>query len=356
MDEAREQNGSTPSATHLLSNGRYAVLMSAAGAGYSAFDGFALTRWMPDPTRDADGFFLYIRDLESGACWSAGHQPLQSPPQGYEVQLTPGRAEIVREDDQIQMRMEVCVAPEEDVELRRLTFTNDSDRPRRLELTSYMEIVLNTPAADAGHPAFSKLFVQTAWVPEQQALVAWRRLRSPDDQPLCLVHRLVGAAAGELQYETDRARFLGRGRTPANPRALDAAARLSSTVGNVLDPVFSLRRVVEIAPGATAQVTAVLGAGRRREEVTALAERYGVAEAIEAALDGAAPAPEGAEHALGVPASWLGPPSPGRTAPPPPAPPPILGEGSTADPATSEEPGLGRIKSPLSQNWERGLG
>ncbi|HEV2132460.1 MAG TPA: hypothetical protein VGR27_15200, partial [Longimicrobiaceae bacterium] len=349
MDEAREQNGSTPSGTHLLSNGRYAVLFTTAGAGYSAFEGFALTRWMPDPTRDADGFFLYIRDLDSGDRWSAGYQPLPSSPADYEVRWTPGRAEIVREDTQIQTRMQVCVAAEDNVELRRLTLTNDSDRPRRLELTTYAEVVLNTPAGDAGHPAFSKLFVQTTFLAEQQALVAWRRLRSLDDQPLWLVHRLVGAAAREIQFETDRARFLGRGRTPANPRALDADVRLSGTIGNVLDPVFSLRRVVEIAPGETAQLTAVLGAGREQEEVVALAERYGAGEAIDAAFEGVMPAPEGAERALGVPASWLeGPPFPGPS--------PAGGERRPADPAVAENLRFGRMEFPLSQFWERGLG
>ncbi len=289
----------------ILSNGRYTTLLTAAGGGYSAFEGFALTRWAPDRTRDADGFFLYVRDAEEGASWSAGLQPAGRRADAYEARLEDGRAEIVREDDGIETRTEVCVAPGDDVELRRYTLTNQSGRPRRLEVTTYAEVVLNTAVGEAGHPAFSRLFVQTGWWPEREALVAWRRPRSPDDPPLWLVHRLLGGEGGAPERETDRSRFLGRGRTRAAPRALDAGAQLSGTVGNVLDPVFALRRTVTLEPGATAVLVAVLGAGRTREAVEALADRYASPEAAGRAFREAAddPAPDAA--ALGVPASWL---------------------------------------------------
>jgi len=289
----------------VLSNGRYTTLLTAAGGGYSAFEGFALTRWAPDRTRDADGFFLYVRDAEGGASWSAGLQPAGRRADAYEARLEDGRAEIVREDDGIETRTEVCVAPDDDVELRRYTLTNRSGRPRRLEVTTYAEVVLNTAAGEAGHPAFSRLFVQTGWWPEREALVAWRRPRSPDDPPLWLVHRLLGGEGGAPERETDRARFLGRGRTRTAPRALDAGGRLSGTVGNVLDPVFALRRTVTLGPGATAVLVAVLGAGRTREAVEALADRYASPEAADRAFREAAddPAPDAAT--LGVPASWL---------------------------------------------------
>jgi N,N'-diacetylchitobiose phosphorylase len=142
-------------------------------------------------------------------------------------------------------------------------------------VTTYLELVLNTPAADAEHPAFSKLFVQTEWCAERQALMARRRPRSQGDEPLWVVHMLEQEDAlgerGAISWETDRVRFLGRGRSPAHPRAMDAGVALSGTTGNVLDPVFSLRRSVVLAAGATAKLVALLGAGEKREDVDAVA-------------------------------------------------------------------------------------
>ncbi|HEX2202776.1 MAG TPA: hypothetical protein VHG91_05750 [Longimicrobium sp.] len=294
-----------PTPTHgLLSNGRYAALLTAAGGGVSTFAGFALTRWSADRTRDADGFFVYLRDVDSGEVWSAGYQPAGRPAARYESRFAPGRAEIVREDEGIETRTEVSVASGVDAELRRITLTNRSDRARRIEVTTLVEVVLNTAAGDASHPAFSKLFVQTGWSPERQSLVAWRRLRSPDDAPLWLVHRLAGDA-GEPEFETDRARFVGRGRTPAAPAALEPGARLSGTVGNVLDPVLSLRRVVTLAPGASATLVALLGAAHDGEDVLSIADRFASADDADSVFREAEGEARTADlDSLAVPEAW----------------------------------------------------
>ena len=292
----------------VLTNGRYAVLLTAAGGGYSAFGAHALTRWTPDRTQGADGIFLYLRDVDSGAVWSAGYQPTAAAPDRYDARFAAGRAEIVREDGGIETRTEVCVAREADAELRRFTLTNRSDHARRVELTTYAEVVLNTPAADAAHPAFSKLFVQTGWLPERQALVAWRRLRSPEDEPLWLLHRLVGLD-GEPERESDRMRFIGRGRTLAAPCALESKARLGGTVGNVLDPVFSLRRVVTLEPGASVRFAAIFAAAHTRDAVESLADRFASLVSVDAAFR---QAPEGSSEdetspdfaALHLPETW----------------------------------------------------
>jgi N,N'-diacetylchitobiose phosphorylase len=287
----------------VLSRGSYAVLLTASGGGASGFGGYALTRWTADRTRDADGFFVYLRDLDSGEVWSAGYQPVGRAADRYDA--SPARGEIVRRDGSVETRLQVRPAAEGDAELRRITLVNQGDTPRRIEVTTYAELVLNTPAGDAGHPAFSKLFVQTGWMAERQALVAWRRLRSPDDEPLWVVHRLLSDDADAPEYETDRSRFIGRGRTLASPAALDAGSRLSENVGNVLDPVFSLRRVVTLAPGQSATLVALLGAGRTQAEVEAIADRHSDAAAASTAFESAGDAEPGDARALGVPASWL---------------------------------------------------
>lgn len=284
----REHLAAATPRVHMLSNGRFRTLLTAAGGGYSAVEEVMLTRWRADRTRDADGFFVYVRDLDSGSWWSMGHQPAQRPADRYDAWYHVGKAEMARVDDWIETFMEVCVSPEDDIELRRLTLTNYADEPRRLEVTSYAEVVLNEPRAHEAHPAFSKLFVQTEYLPEHHALLAHRRPRDPDERALWLVHVLASDDLDDLpqplQVETDRAQFIGRGRSPARPRALDAGVALSGSVGSVLDPVVSLRRVVEMGPGEKVQLTFSLGAAPDREAARALADRYDNPYAVDRAF------------------------------------------------------------------------
>jgi len=303
MTPSEERPTGSETTAAVLGRGSYAILLTAAGGGASGFEGHALTRWTADRTRDADGFFIYLRDLDSGEVWSAGHQPVGRAAERYAA--SPARGEITRRDQGIETRLEVRPAAEGDAELRRITLTNEGDSARRIEVTSYAELVLNTPAGDAGHPAFSKLFVQTGWMEDRQALVAWRRLRSPDDEPLWVVHRLLSEDAAEPEYETDRSRFVGRGRSLASPAALDGGSRLSGSTGNVLDPVVSLRRVATVEPRGSVTFVALLGAGRMRQAVEAIAERYADLAAAEAAIGTAGEAHPGDAKALGVPGSWL---------------------------------------------------
>ncbi len=271
--------------TELLSNGRYRALVTPAGAGYSRLDDVLLTRWSADPTREAEGWFLYLRDLESGLCWSAGHQPVKRRPELYEVRAGEGIVVLLRQDCGIEVRTEITVSADADLEWRRYTITNLGEQARRLEVTTCVEVALNTPAADAGHPAFSKLFVQTEYLPEFGAVLARRRPRSPEEHPLFLAHALFGGAAsagGCLEYETDRARFIGRGRSLANPVAMDPGAALSRTVGDVLDPVLALRRAVFLEPGESARLDGVLATAADQSRVglaVSAVGRPGVADA-----------------------------------------------------------------------------
>ncbi len=255
----------------MLSNGRYHVMVSVAGTGSSRLGPWALTRDTADPVKDADGWFFYLRDLDAGTVWSAGHQPVQRAADRYEARLGDRLVTLEREDAQVVTRTDVWVDSRHDLEWRRLTLTNRGTDSRRLEVTSYVEVALNTPAADAGHPAFSKLFLQTVFLPGIGGLLAVRRPRGPEEHPPVLGHAMVVAEAeGEPEYETDRARFIGRGRTLADPRAMSSGARLSRRVGSVLDPVLSLRREVTLAPGASRCLHAMLAAGADREETVRL--------------------------------------------------------------------------------------
>jgi len=262
--------------THLLSNGRYAVMMTAAGSGYSRWKSLAITRWRDDVTRDLGGTYVFLRNVQSGETWSAGYQPTARAPDRYEVRFAEDRVEIVRRDRGIATTLEVIVSPEDDAEMRRVSLTNHGTRTREIDVTSYAEVVLAEPAADASHPAFSNLFVQTEAVPELDTLLATRRARSRDETPVWLAHvaRVEGEAIGALQWETDRARFLGRGRGIGTPQAILDGGPLSNTVGTVLDPIVSLRHRVRLRPGQTVRVVFSTLVAPSRDEAVALADKY----------------------------------------------------------------------------------
>ena len=268
-------------ATHLLSNGRFTTMLTAAGSGYSRWGNLAVTRWREDATCDASGSYLFLRDTANGAVWSAGFQPSGVEPDEYNVHFHEDRAEFVRRDGMLTTSLVVLVSEEDDAELRRVTITNAGPRMREIEVTSYVELVLAPQANDIAHPAFSKLFVQTEHLAETGALLATRRRRDPAEPEIWVAHLAVveSEPIGRLEYETDRARFIGRGHDVRAPIALIDGRRLSNTTGTVLDPIFALRRRVRIAPGGVAHVTFWTTAASTRAALLDAIDRHGEATA-----------------------------------------------------------------------------
>ncbi|HEX3132546.1 MAG TPA: glucoamylase family protein [Planctomycetota bacterium] len=261
---------------HLLSNGRYHVLVTDAGGGVSRYKGAALTRWHEDATRDACGSFVYLRDLERNSTWSTAWHPVGATPTMYEAVFVQGRAEFKRLDHDIETRTEIAVSPEDDVELRRVTLINRSRVVRVIELTSFAECVLTQADADAAHPSFSKLFVQTRYEADKGALLCWRRPRRSDEHPPWFVHlsTVRGTEIGTSSFDSARESFLGRNRTAASPLALDGVGPLAGTSGAVLDPIVALRRTVSIQPGETAVIDLIYGAADDEAGALDLAARY----------------------------------------------------------------------------------
>ena len=271
--------------TRLLSNGNYSVMLTAAGSGYSRWRDVALTRWREDPTCDSFGYYIFLRDVVDGRVWSAGYQPVGCEPDSYDAAFFEDRAEITRRDGPILTSTEILVSPEDDAEVRRVSVTNQGTRTREIELTTYAEVVLGAAAADSAHPAFSKLFVQTEFIAESGTLLATRRPRDSGEAEtwIALISVLEGEAIGGLQFETDRAVFLGRGHELRNAQSIVDARPLSNTAGTVLDPVLALRQRVKIAPGGTASVAFWLAVGASRAEVLALIDKDRDAAAFERA-------------------------------------------------------------------------
>ncbi len=245
-----------PPAVHMLSNGRYTVMLTTAGGGFSRWGNVAITRWRPDPTRDHWGSFVFMRDMQRGTVWSSAPNPDIVGTVRMQIDFTEDKADFMHRDGSLATSTQVVVSGEDDGEVRRVSLVNSGRRPRDVELTSYSELVLAPPAADNAHPAFSKMFVVTEYLTEFGALIATRRSRSPDEPSVWAAHFAVveGDLIAPIQYETDRARFLGRCDNGVVPGRVMRGEALSDTVGTVLDPVFSLRYCVRIRPGRSVRV------------------------------------------------------------------------------------------------------
>ncbi len=271
----------------ILGNVPYTTLITNAGGGFSRYGNLAVTRWRHDSTRDNYGQWCYVKDLSTGHVWSTAHQPSGTEPQWYRVLFASDRITFIRRDGDIDTVTEIAVASDDAAEVRRIILTNRSLQPREIELTSYSEVVLAPPEADRAHPAFQNLFVQTEFLGPNAALLATRRPRSSTEAAIWCAHVVaVGPEiVGSVTCETDRAKFVGRGRSVRNAEALDEGAELTGTVGAVLDPILSLRVRVRIPPGASAHVAFTTFIAENKERAIELADLYHDPYSARRALD-----------------------------------------------------------------------
>ncbi|MCC5879697.1 MAG: glycosyl transferase [Idiomarina sp.] len=268
----------TPLTTHLLANGEYSVMLTATGSGYSRWRDIAITRWHADPCLDKYGTFVFMRDMNTDRSWSIGG-PARAPLKENEettVEFAEDHAEFIHHHPELTTSMEVLVSMEDDGEVRRLCLRNFGSKTTDIEVTSYAEIVLNTPAADQAHPAFSKMFVQTDYLPEFDAIIATRRTQAAGDKQIWAAHLVLveGELSAEPEFESDRARFLGRGNTFDSAVALQSGRSLSNTAGTVLDPIFSLRRRVRLTSGGVARLAFWTLVADSKEDIIALLDKH----------------------------------------------------------------------------------
>ncbi|HUR92728.1 MAG TPA: glucoamylase family protein, partial [Gemmatimonadaceae bacterium] len=271
----------------ILGNPPYTILVTNAGGGYSRFGNSAVTRWRADGTRDSYGQWCYLRDMTTGRAWSTSYQPSCVAPSSYNVIFSADRVSFLRRDGDIETQTEIAVVSEDAAEVRRITVINRSSATREIELTSYGEIVLSPQATDRAHPAFGNLFVETEWLEKNSAILAGRRPRSNEEQTIWCAHVVaVGPeAVGEVTYETDRGRFIGRGRSRRFPAAMEPGGELTGTVGAVLDPIFALRVRVRIPAGRSARVSFTTLAAESRQRAVQLADLYHDPYSTRRALD-----------------------------------------------------------------------
>jgi len=261
---------------HLLSNGRYHVVITQAGGGYSRWNDIALTRWREDSTCDNWGMFCYIHDFATDTFWSSIYQPTVGEVENFRAVFTEGHAEFSRSDKLLDMHTELVVSPEDDIELRRIKVHNRANIRRTIELTSYGEIVLTAQATDAAQPAFSNMFIETELLPRQQAILAKRRpMDEKQTSPwLCHILNVNADHSYTVSFETDRTRFIGRNQTTATPLAMQKNYQLSNTSGAVLDPIFAIRCRVILEPDAFVSLDFFTGIADTRENIIALVDKY----------------------------------------------------------------------------------
>ena len=261
-------------------------MVSNAGGGYSRWQDIAVTRWQEDATRDAAGVFCYLRDRDTGKVWSNTPQPTLAAVDFSEAVFTESSVEFRRRLDEIEVHTQIVVSPEDDIELRRIRITNRSRSLRTIEATSYAEVVLAPAIADALHPAFSNLFVQTEILPDRDAILAARRRASSEQAQAWMMHAmsLHDVERLDTSFETDRTAFIGRGNALDGPAAL-RVDRLSQGEGAVLDPIASIRHAITLKPDQTAVLDLVIGIASTREQCLALVDKYRDRHLADRAID-----------------------------------------------------------------------
>jgi cyclic beta-1,2-glucan synthetase len=262
--------------THVLSNGKLSQMIDNSGSGFLFWEkNIALTRWTEDAEQNDYGYYIFIKDLDTEQVWSVGFQPTKVQPDFYEVVYGPEKVEFSRKDHGIFLKMEITISPEHDMEIRKLTFKNESGRRRRLEITSYGEVVLKNLDADASHRTFSNMFVESSFNADFDSLIFKRRPRSHDDKEVFMAHTVVASSCwSRIQFETDRAHFIGRGNTIHNAQVLEKKTALSNTTGSTLDPIFSLRVIVVVDEEKLESISLVTAIAASKEELLQIIPTY----------------------------------------------------------------------------------
>lgn len=261
--------------TSVMSNGRYSVMVTATGSGYSRWGDLAVTRWQPDPTEDRLGSYIFLRDASNGDWWSATAEPKRAAGERAQTLFSDDKASFVKSVGSLRSEVECIVISEGNGEGRRVTLHNDGPADRHIEVTSFAELVLGSEPSDNAHPAFSKMFVETEIAPNNGAIFATRRKREKDEPDVTMVHFVTdpSGSARDAEAETDRRAFIGRGRTITEAAAFDPGAKLGGHSGFTLDPIASLRRQVRVPANKKISLTFWTVVGTHRAELDAAIAR-----------------------------------------------------------------------------------
>ncbi len=270
----RVETGTPGLEVNALSNGRLRMMVTDSGSGYLDWEEIALTRWRQDATMDSWGIWYFIHDLEKGKSFSVGKQPIESTPEEYQVLFAPHMTEIRHVENGIRINLQTTIAPDDDICLQKMTITNQTSDIRRIRILSYGEVVLATQGTDQRHPTFNKMFIESSYDKELRMLHFQRRKRSSEEAPRGMAHVVFDEMPGKVEYESDRAKFIGRNHNISNPIALSESDQLSETVGVTLDPIFSLGRRITLDPHEPVTMTFMTLASPKKEQAEAITKKY----------------------------------------------------------------------------------
>ena len=263
----------------VLSNSKYSIVINDRGNGFSRYETIQLNRYRKVSEQDY-GIYLYIKDMDTGKIWSNTYAPTNIKPDKYDVVFATDRVKFIRQDEDITTTTEIIVTKKHNAEIRKYTFVNKGNKVKNLELTSYLEAIIEPNPDDIGHRAFKNLFVSSKYDIETNSLIMCRHNNIEDKS--YLVNRLI-VDKQKSTFETERANFVGRNRTVENPIILNN--KLSNEDGTNIDPVMSLRNTITVKPDKKVVVYFISGYGKSREQIMDIINSYNSKHKIESAFE-----------------------------------------------------------------------
>ncbi len=255
----------------ILSNKKYMLLVNDRGSGFSRYRTLQLNRYRKITEQDY-GMFLYIKDMDTKKVWSNTYAPMNQKPDKYEVVFASDKIKFFRKDGMVSTKTEIIVLEDEQAEIRKITFYNDSEEFKRLELTSYTEPILSENAADVSHKVYNQMFLEIEWDNDLKALVVKRKGKEKEAPSYMLNALMIDHPIDSYSYETNRFQLVGRGHDYHNPMALDK--KLTNHVGSNIEPILSIRNQIEVSPHSKNCVYLVCGYGRSRKQLESILSLY----------------------------------------------------------------------------------
>ena len=264
-----------------FSNNNYSLMITSDGDGFSSYNDIMLYRWRSDHYANT-GNYIYIKDMNKNLVWSATYNPTKKEPEDYEAIFHPHKAEYKRTDGDITSHTEISLSSNYNLEIRKVTLTNNGKDLKHLELTSYIEVVGDRFLAELSHPAFNKLFIESEYLEEHGIFLSRRRSNKEGSNPY-LIHMVKTdmKPTKNIEFENDRLRFIGRNNSLENPVAVLDSLLFSNSTGFCNDPIMSLRVNIALAEGESTSVSFITGVSKSKEEAIIISDELSIDYRIE---------------------------------------------------------------------------
>ncbi len=269
-------NSRTPAPwSNVMANATFGSLVTESGSSFTWFGNsqrHRLTPWSNDAVGDPSGELFYLRDEDDGTTWS----PTPHPAGGgttFRVRHGQGYTSFEHSLGGLECELTTFVTTDDPVKLTRLRLTNRGQRRRQISAMNVVEWVLG------GSRETERSTVVTSWDATGGVLLAHNPLG-----PYASRRAFLAASRRGGSHTGDRREVFGTAGTRARPAAL-ARAALSNKTGAGLDPCGAISVPLAIEPGATVELSFILGSARDDEQASQLAGKYMATGAAEAALE-----------------------------------------------------------------------